>query len=130
MSTPLSKIQSVFHSKFKSKNEIIPELEIQYFLNALSTFELDLYPLPFDETSEEIENDLSRPEILLLGTLMYKEYLSQERDRILKLNNIIGRDIKLTGSGDSKSNINKTVTELENQITVMIDKLKNNNFED
>jgi hypothetical protein len=129
MSTPYEKILDVFHSKLKSKVEIDYDLEFQYFFNALGSFELDLYPLDYDETLEELSNDLKRPEILLLGTLMYREYLSQERDRILKLNNIIGRDIKLTGSGDSKSNINKAMVELENQIAVIIDKLKTNNFD-
>jgi hypothetical protein len=129
MSTPYEKIVSVFHSKFHSKTIILPELEIQYFLNAQGAFELDLFPIEFDEVNEVIANDLNKSEILVLGALMYKEYLSQERDRILKLNNIIGRDIKLTGAGDSKSNINKTMSELENQIAVMIDKLKTNVFD-
>lgn len=130
MSTPYEKVVNVFHSKFQSKTEIIPELEMQFFINALGNFELDLYPITFDEDIEVISETLTKSEILVLGTLMYKEYLSKERDRILKLNNIIGRDIKLTGAGDSKTNINRTMTELENQIAVMVDKLKNNNFDD
>lgn len=130
MSTPYVKIQDVFHSKLKSKVEIIPELELQYFYNALGVFELDLYSLTYDEVMEEITIDLSRPEILLLGTLMYREYLSQERDRALKLNNIIGRDIKLTGSGDSKSNYNRALIELDSDLSTMIDKLKDNDFND
>jgi hypothetical protein len=129
VSTPYQKIADVFHSKFKSKTVIDTTLEEQYFINSLGAFELDLYSLDYNDTLNEITNDLTRPEILLLGTLMYKEYLSQERDRILKLNNIIGRDIKLTGSGDSKSNINKAMVELESQIAVMIDKLKTNIFD-
>lgn len=129
MTTPYNKITDVFHSKFQSKVEILPELEEQFFLNALGEFELDLYPLTYDETNQVISEDLSRSEINVLGTLMYKEYLSREHDRILKLNNIVGRDIKLTGLGDSKSNSFKTLQEVTVKITKMIDKLKDNNFE-
>lgn len=130
MPTPYGKIQDVFHSKLKSKVEIIPELELQYFYNALGSFELDLYSLNYDESNQVMIEDLNRSEILLLGTLMYREYLSQERDRALKLNNILGRDIKLTGSGDSKSNYNKAVVELDAQISTMVSKLKVIDFDD
>lgn len=129
MSTPLTSILDVFHSKFQSKTLIPYDLEMQYFKNSIGMFELDLYSLEYDELFEEFSNNLSNSEVLLLGTLMYREYLSRERDRILKLNNIIGRDIKLTGSGESKANINKALTEINAQLNTMFDKLKTNSFD-
>lgn len=130
MSTPYSKIANVFHSKFQSKSEIPNGLEEQFFLNALGEFELELYPLTYDEVNKVIEQDLSRSEINVLGTLMYKQYLSREHDRILKLNNIYGRDVRLTGLGDSKTKSLQTLQEISAEITRTLDKLKDNNFDD
>lgn len=126
--TKYEDILKSFHSKFQSKTEIFPELEKQFFLTALGDFEIDLYPLEYDEDAETIEESLSRPEINVLGLLMYKAYLGRERDRILKLNNIIGRDIKLTGMGNSKSQINKAYEEISGEVAESINKLKDNSF--
>ena len=130
MSTPFEKIQNVFHSKFQSKIELMPELEQQFFINAISDFEVELYPLPFNEESFDIEEDLSYPEINLLGTLMYKEYLHRERDKTLKLNNIVGKDIKLTAMANSKYAMNTAYSSILSEIAEKIGKLKSLNFED
>lgn len=128
MTTPYSKIQNVFHSSFQSQTEILPELEKQFFINAIGDFSLDLYSLNYDLDSYEIEHDLSQAEINLLGKLMYKYYLHRERDRIMKLNNIVGRDIKLTGMSDTKQVINKMYSNLIDEIDLMMTKLKDNTY--
>lgn len=130
MATPYGKVQNVFHSSFQSQVEILPELEQQFFVNAIGDFSLDLYNLDYDLDSYEIEQDLSQAEINLLGKLMYKYYLQRERDRIMKLNNIVGRDIKLTGMSDTKQAINKMYNGLLNEIDTMIHKLKDNTYYD
>lgn len=128
MSTPRSKITDVFHTKFQSTYIMPYELESQFLINAISEFELDLYKLEYDESLEMFEDDLSRPEINLLGMLMYKSYLGRERDRILKLNNIVGKDIKLTSMADSKRTMGDAVRELDDEIDDIKNKLKNNSF--
>jgi hypothetical protein len=130
MSTPYEKILNVFHSKFQSKKEIPDGLEEQFFLNALAEFELELYSLTYDENLELIEEDLNRPEINVLGLLMYKEYLQRELDRILKLNNIYGKDVRLTGLGDTKSKTSQALEKIKTDITLMLNKLKDHNFND
>jgi len=42
MSTSYKEVLKVFHSLLKSKFEINPELEYQWFLNALADFELEI----------------------------------------------------------------------------------------
>lgn len=128
MTTPYEKVQNVFHSSFQSKVEIIPELERQFFINAIGDFSLDLYDLDYDVSTYEVKEDLTQSEINLLGKLMYKYYLQRERDRIMKLNNIVGRDIKLTGMSDTKQVINKMYENLMNEIYTMINKMKRNTF--
>ncbi|GIN23110.1 hypothetical protein [Siminovitchia fordii] len=130
MSTPFEKVQNVFHSKFQSKIELPKGLEEQFFINAISEFNVELYPIEFDEFTFEIEDNLSVFEINLLGTLMYKEYLHRERDKTLKLNNIVGKDIKLTALGNSKYAMNNAYNDLQKEISKMTNKLKPMNFDE
>lgn len=132
MATPYERVQNVFYSSFQSKTEIIPELEHQFFINAIGDFSLDLYELDYSVDAEsneaEIVQDITQSEINLLGKLMYKHYLHRERDRIMKLNNIVGRDIRLTGMSDTKQVINKMYDNLVNEINVIMTKLKDNTY--
>ncbi|MGZ9868119.1 hypothetical protein ACU3L3_06830 [Priestia endophytica] len=123
MGTPYVKVQSVFHSKPQEKKALPEGLEEQFFINAVGDFETDLYPLHILEDNG-LQEDLTNSEIQVIGLLMYKHYLERELDRILKLNNIIGRDIKTTGLGDSKSNTNKRLESLQEEIDKKISKLK------
>lgn len=132
MTTPYTKIQNVFHASFQSKHEIIPELEEQFFINAVGDFCLDLYEIHYNIDVENneiiIQEVLSQAEINLLGKLMYKYYFQRERDRIMKLNNIVGRDIRLTGMSDTKQVINKMYSDLIYEIDIMMSKLKDNTY--
>jgi hypothetical protein len=128
MPTPQTDILDNFHSQFQTSVAFPVGLEDQFFLNALGDFELDLYAVAYNTTSLEIEEDLNRSEINLLGKLMYKWYLQREKDRILKLNNIIGRDIKMTAMGESKQTINKAYEKTLEEINDMTNKIKNNSF--
>lgn len=128
MSTPYEKILKSFHSQFKSKYAILPELEEQYFINALGDYELELASLTYDEIAKEIAEDLTKPQINILGALMYKYYKKQELDGVLKLNNIVGKDIALTSMGDSKSQMNKSYAVISLEIADALNKLKENSF--
>ncbi|MCM3274511.1 hypothetical protein, partial [Paenibacillus elgii] len=96
------KILNVFHSKIQSTIPIPEDLEKQFFESALGEFSLDLYELTYDQTNGLINEDLGRAEISLLGVLMHKAYQEREVDRFIKLNNLVGRDLSLTGTGDTK----------------------------
>ena len=128
MTTPYVEVQDVFHSKFQEKKELPAGLEAQFFKNAVGDFITDLYPLNIIEDNS-LQEELALPEIQLLGALMYKNYLERELDRILKLNNIVGRDIKLTGLGDSKSTTKKRLEEVLKDIDKRMSKLQPLTFE-
>lgn len=128
MSTPYILMQNSFHSQFQSKITLDADLEKQFLLSAIGDFSLDLYELTWDSVNEEILEDLKQTEINLLGKLMYKYYLYRERDKVLKLNNIIGKDVRLTGMADSKGHINKTIESLNGEISEIINKMKTNSF--
>ncbi|WP_257474755.1 hypothetical protein [Bacillus velezensis] len=60
---------------------------------------------------------------------MYKDYLGRYRDRALKLNNIVGRDIQLTGLSNTKAQVNRSYEDLVDEIEKKMSKLKVNNFD-
>ncbi|MET3505606.1 hypothetical protein [Halalkalibacter oceani] len=130
MATPKVEILNVFHTKFQSITPLPHGLEDQFLLNAIGDFELDLYKIQYNKNLEEFEENLSQPEINLLGLLMYRSYLGRERDRILKLNNIVGKDIKLTSMSDSKRTMSDAMDKLNDDIKIAINKLKDNSFYD
>ncbi|MBN7742663.1 hypothetical protein JYA35_08670 [Bacillus velezensis] len=127
--TPYEKIINVFHSMFQS-NEILPDgLEQQFFINAVGEYETELTELGFDEESNTFKDPLTSPQIQILGMLMYKGYLGRYRDRALKLNNVVGRDIQLTGLANTKAQVNRAYEDLIDDIEKKLSKLKMNNFD-
>lgn len=128
MATSKSDVLRYFHTEFQSPTPLNEGLENQFLLKAIGDFELDLYPIEYDEDENIFDINLSTSEKSLLGKLMYKHYLSREMDRILKLNNIAGKDISLTSVGQSKSTILKATQDLKTEIDKTINKLKTSSF--
>lgn len=122
--TPINKIINVFYSKFQSKIELPEGLVHQFLITSLGEFSNELYVLHLTDDEQFIIEDINLSEIAVLGSLMYKQYLHRERDKTLKLNNIVGRDIKLTAMGNSKYAMNTAYTSLLGEIDLMLDKLK------
>lgn len=110
--TPYEEILKVFHSLLKSKFEINPELEYQWFLNALADFELEISKLDYLDVQKAFASSLPLHVIKTLGLIMYVNYLTQELSRVTKLNGIIGKDISLTGMDTTKR---VTFQELESE---------------
>jgi len=99
--TDFDKCVNVLHSTIKDRFEIPAGLYEQWFYNAVYEYSLDISPLPFDD---ETKNFLvANPPIYTIGLLMAKYYVKQQLSRINKLNNIVGKDLQLTGMGQAKS---------------------------
>ena len=124
MPTPNETVFNEFYAKFQSKVVLPDDLVLQFLKTSVGEFSTELYPLSFSENGESIDKELTLSEIGLLGTLMYKQYLHRERDKTLKLNNIVGKDIKLTAMGNSKQTMNAAYRELLDEIAIKFDKLK------
>lgn len=111
-------------------NEILPDgLEQQFFINAVGEYETELTELGYDDKSNTFKEPLTSPQIQILGMLMYKGYLGRYRDRALKLNNVVGRDIQLTGLANTKAQVNRAYEDLIDDIEKKLSKLKMNNFD-
>ncbi|ASA21824.1 hypothetical protein [Paenibacillus donghaensis] len=130
MSTPYEKVQKSFYAKFQSPVILPDGLIKEFFETALSEFELELYELQWSDESNEFETDLKKIEINLLGRCMYTAYLEREIDRIIKLTNIVGKDISLTGMGDAKRFSLQALANEEEKISKLKYMLKTNSFYD
>lgn len=91
-----------FHTHPMSKNPLPEGLEDAFFESALARYELEIKELDYDAETGTINSYINRSVIYVLGILMYCEYITRELSRAEKLNGFHGKDIQMTGSGDSK----------------------------
>lgn len=128
MTTPAQSVLDYFYTEFQSTKVLDEGLVKQFLLKSVGEFELNLSPLSYDGGTDTFDSVLSSIEMILLGKLMYKHYLSREKDRVLKLNNIVGKDISLTAMGSSKSEMRQAYEEVDYEIERMISRLKTNSY--
>lgn len=114
MNTTYWEVVPAFESIIKCRYELSDSLVKQWFRNALGQYELDVEELGFDyntnefvkpspsSTAFESDGRLKNYVILTLAKMMKVYYLEQEVRRVNQLNNIIGKDISLNGTGDTK----------------------------
>lgn len=118
-----------FHSHFDTQKEIDPGLREQWFHNALSRFELELYPIEVDSSGTFI-TEIGRVETYLLGKLMFAEYQHRELDRTVKINNILGKDLSLNAMGDTKRVLQAAYESTQGNIELTFSKLQDRKLED
>jgi hypothetical protein len=128
MTTPKQDVLTNFHTEFMSSSPLDPSLENQFLLKAIGDYELDLESLEYDKDAEVFQVDLKQFEVNALSMLMYKHYLKRELDRVLKLNNIVGKDIQLTSMGQTKQVVQKTYDEWVDEVGQYLNKIKDNSF--
>lgn len=102
MATTEIDVINCFHSLPMSKTTLPQGLEHQFFLNALSIYELEVETLNYDEEKGEFDSVISRHIITTLSMLMYVNFLTRELSRLEKLNGFHGKDIQMTGNDGSK----------------------------
>jgi len=112
--TTYENVVNAFESIIKNKYVLADGLIEQWFNNAVGEFELNIGNIGYDSELKEFvsadgnsefftkNGNLSTPIVLTLATIMKSYYMQQERSRVDKLNNIIGKDISLNGTGDAK----------------------------
>ena len=121
--TDYQRVIDVYQAVMQDKYVILPDLERQWFYMALGEFGLNIRPL---EYIDELENfiKIEQHEINTLGYYVALYYIARERSRINKLQGYIGRDISLTGIGQSKNAIKDEFRDLEYHIERMLHRQK------
>ena len=110
----------VFESTFQDKFEIPESLERQWFKNALAEYELEIGSTGYDSSVDQFPEGCSSAVILTLGLYMKLYYCRREFSRVNKLQNIVGKDLSMTGSGSQKT---MTKQELEFEYNNICDKI-------
>ncbi len=116
-------IQS-FHSHPMAKQALPQGLEDEFFISALSQFELDIKTLNYDESSSEFSEKLNRSVVYTLGLLMYSEYITRELSKLEKLQGFYGKDIHLTGNDASKNVTYKDLVLEQERVQMLLHKHK------
>lgn len=113
-----------FESTFQDKFVIPIELEMQWFKDALALYELEISELGYNAETDEFATDVKSYQITTLGLMMKRSYCARELSRIIKIQNIVGKDVSLTGTGDQKR-VSKEELEFEqNRIDDLLNKQK------
>lgn len=113
-----------FESTFQDKFVIPLDLEMQWFKDALALYELEIDALGYNSETDQFSPNVKSYQITTLGLMMKRSYCARELSRIIKIQNIVGKDVSLTGTGDQKR-ISKEELELEqNRVEDLLNKQK------
>ncbi|MCM1008692.1 MAG: hypothetical protein NC485_12365 [Ruminococcus flavefaciens] len=116
--TTNSDVFNSFHSHPLTKYPIPEGLEEQWLIDAVADYSLSIAPLFYDTSAKEFDSHLPQAVIATLGQMMYCSYLVRTLDRLEQLNGFYGKDIRLTGSDESKRT---TAENLERQLEITRD---------
>lgn len=134
--TSYTDVISAFESIIKCKYVLADGLVRQWFLNALGEYELNIESLGFDKESDVFTSpssssdafdktgDLKNHVVLSLAEIMKSYYMQQEVRRVNQLNNIIGKDISLNGTGDTKKYTKAEADAIDSKIADLYTKQK------
>lgn len=134
--TSYTDVISAFESIIKCKYVLADGLVRQWFLNALGEYELNIESLGFNKENDVFTSsspssdafdktgDLKNYVILSLAEIMKSYYMQQEVRRVNQLNNIIGKDISLNGTGDTKKYTKAEADAIDSKIADLYTKQK------
>jgi len=123
LKTDYEKAIGVYQAVMRDKYVLLPDLERQWFDMACAEFGLDVRPLEFDDETDCFTN-IKPYEINTLGYKIALYYIQRERSRINKLQGYVGKDISLTGVGQSKNAVKDEYRDLEIMIERLLHKQK------
>lgn len=118
-----------FESTFQERYQLPFELEMQWFHDALSEYELEIGTTGYSIETDEFPIDFPQYKIRTLGLMMKRSYCERELSRVNKIQNIIGKDVSLTGA-DGSRRMTKEELEFDHQrIINLINKQKQHCFD-
>lgn len=100
--TTADNILDSFHSIMREKTLLPQALEYQWVSDAVSMYSLEISELDYDSTTKAFGEALPQYVVKTLALQIKQFYLERELSRIMKLNNIVTKDVTLNGNGDTK----------------------------
>ena len=116
-------IQS-FESSFVDKRVLPVSLEIEWLKKAVGRYSIELDPLNFDEELLEFDIKLDRYVIDTLAAFMLQMYQERQVSLVNKRVSIVGKDLSIDGSGNSKTAEKNHLEYVRSQVAEMIENQK------
>ena len=122
--TSASEIIEFFESSFADKHVMPLELELVWLKKAIGRYSKELTDLNYDEELQEFDCVLDTYVIDTLGQLMKKFYQERELSKVNKRVSIVGKDLSVDGSGNSKTAAKNELNYVVAEVTDMVENQK------
>ena len=116
-------IQS-FESSFVDKKVLPQSLEIEWLKKAAGRYSIELDPINFDEETYEFDCKLDRYVIDTLAAFMKQMYMERQWSLVNKRVSIVGKDLSVGASDNSKKYTQEELSYAESQSIDMIENQK------
>ena len=119
--TSASEIIEFFESSFADKHVIPLDLELVWLKKAIGRYSKELTDLTFDEETLEFNCVLDLYVKDTLAQMMKKFYQERELSKVNKRVSIVGKEISIDGSGNSKSAAKIEMNYVVSEVTDMVE---------
>ena len=126
--TTASDVLKYFESSFMDKHVIPRELEIVWLKKAIGRYSIELDKLNFDPIIEEFDSILDSYVVDTLAQMMKKFYQERELSKVNKRISIVGKDLSLDGSGNSKKYAKEELDYVNTEVIEMVENQKPSAF--
>ena len=116
-------IQS-FESSFVDKKVLSATLELEWLKKAVGRYSIELDPINFDEEIQEFDCKLDRYVIDTLAAFMKQMYMERQWSLVNKRVSIVGKDLSIGASDNSKKYTQEELSYAESQSIDMIENQK------
>lgn len=122
--TSASEIIEFFESSFADKHVIPLDLELVWLKKAIGRYSTELTELTFDEETLEFNCVLDMYVKDTLAQMMKKFYQERELSKVNKRISIVGKEISIDGSGNSKIATRNELNYIVSEVTDMVENQK------
>ena len=122
--TSANEIIQSFESSFVDKKVLPESLEMEWLKKAIGRFSIELDPLNFDDEVREFDCKLDRYVIDTLAAFMKQMYMERQWSLVNKRVSIVGKDLSVGASDNSKKYTQEELSYAESQSIDMIENQK------
>ncbi len=122
--TSASEIIEFFESSFADKHVIPLDLELVWLKKAIGRYSTELTELTFDEETLKFNCVLDMYVKDTLAQMMKKFYQERELSKVNKRISIVGKEISIDGSGNSKTATRNELNYIVSEVTDMVENQK------
>ena len=122
--TTANEVIQSFESSFVDKKVLPESLEMEWLKKAVGRFSIELDPLNFDTELNEFDCQLDRYVIDTLAAFMKQMYMERQWSLVNKRVSIVGKDLSVGASDNSKKYTQEELSYAESQSIDMIENQK------